>query len=531
MPSRISGALIAGAAVALISCGKQKGPPKNPPVPVAVTRVVREAVPFNITANGLVEPMQTAQVQAQVGGLLTRVTFKEGDKVQRGQVLFQIDPAPYQAALDQAEANLARDEATAANAAAEAKRYTTLVQQGYVTQEQTDQQVATARSSAALVKADSAALETARINLGWTTIRAPIAGKTGQLLVKQGNLIRGGTPQPLVLINQIQPILVHFAIPATSLPAIQQYAGKGALPVTVVPGIPPSAVAQGVSTGPTPAYTQTPSDESATEPVSSSNGTGSASTNGAPGDDPLPNAGGGGQTGTVGSGGHRRAGSATPGGPPSGPPVGTVAGPPAVSDGGTAGPAAFNGAPGGAGGQSAQGGRRPGSGGAGSTNGVTPGAPTSATPRSLPGLPGVAAPAPEHGSLSLVDNQVDTTTGTVLLKATFPNTSGQLWPGQFVATSLRLFVQDSALVVPAQAVMTGQQGTYVYLVDAAGSARQRAVTVERTSANRAVISAGLSVGDQVVTDGQSRLTPGAKVNIRGVVPPGAGGATPNTRSG
>jgi len=142
----------------------------------------------------------------------------------------------------------------------------------------------------------------------------------------------------------------------------------------------------------------------------------------------------------------------------------------------------------------------------------------------------VPAPAPAHGALSLIDNQVDTTTGTILLKATFPNADNMLWPGQFVATSVRLFTEENALVVPAQAVMMGQQGTYVYLVDGSGTAQQRQVTVERTSANTAVITSGLAEGDQVVTDGQSRLTPGAKVNIRGLVPPGAGGVTPGASS-
>jgi multidrug efflux system membrane fusion protein len=144
----------------------------------------------------------------------------------------------------------------------------------------------------------------------------------------------------------------------------------------------------------------------------------------------------------------------------------------------------------------------------------------------MPGLPGVALPAPEHGTLTLVDNQVDTTTGTVLLKAVFPNPSKTLWPGQFVATTVRLFTEENALVVPAQAVVMGQQGTYVYLVDQSGAARQRPVVVERTAANTAVIASGLTEGDQVVTDGQSRLTPGAKVNIRGLVPPGTGGTAP-----
>ena len=147
----------------------------------------------------------------------------------------------------------------------------------YVTKEQADQMIATEGSSAAATQGDSAAVETAQINLQWTTITAPITGRTGQLLVKQGNLLRAGSQQPLVLINQIRPILVHFPVPATSLPAIQLYAAKGGgvLPVTVVPGMPPSATAQPTLSGPTPAYTTEPSDDEQGESV------------GAAGDDPA----------------------------------------------------------------------------------------------------------------------------------------------------------------------------------------------------------------------------------------------------
>jgi multidrug efflux system membrane fusion protein len=118
-----------------------------------------------------------------------------------------------------------------------------------------------------------------------------------------------------------------------------------------------------------------------------------------------------------------------------------------------------------------------------------------------------------QGTLSFIDNAVDTTTGTVMLKATFPNASGTLWPGEFVSTSLRVFVERNALVVPAQAVLTGQQGTYVYVVNATATARQRLVSIERTAGNVAVIASGLSDGERVVTDGQSRVTPGGKVAI------------------
>ena len=260
MTYRTLGAVLLAASVTVACFGENKKPDR-PPIPVAVTRAVRRDVPYNLTADGVVEPMQTAQVQAQVGGILTDVTFKEGDEVKQGQVLFQIDPRPYKAALDQAAANLAKDQATYADALAEVQRYNSLVQKGYVTQETVDQMVATEGSVRATVKADSAALETARINLEWTTIRAPISGIAGQLLVKKGNLLRSGATQELVLIDQVKPILVHFALPATSLPAVQQYAAAGPLAVTVVPGMPPSATAQPVLNGPTPAYTTEPTDD------------------------------------------------------------------------------------------------------------------------------------------------------------------------------------------------------------------------------------------------------------------------------
>ncbi len=522
MNSRTLGA-VAAALLVTVSCSNDKGKQKQLPVPVAVARVTHWNVPYNIIANGTVEPMQTAQVQAQVSGILTRVTFKEGDEVKEGQILFQIDPQPYKAALDQAAANLAKDLATWTDAKAEAERYTQLVQKDYATKETLDQMIAAEGSSAAATQADSAALEQARINLQWTTITAPIGGRTGQLLVKKGNLVRSGTAQPLVLINQIQPILVHFAVPATTLPAIQQYAAKsnGALPVTVVPGLPPSATAQPTLNGPTPAYTTESSDDQQGQSVGA-------------GDDPAP--------------GSAANGSA--GGPPSGPPIGTSTGngsgnghrgghrgqpaggatgaaaDPAGTGPATAGssPTAGGGADGPPNTAGASGGQRHGVGGDSAT--ASGGAMRQRRPASMPGLPGVPMPSAEQGTLSLVDNQVDTTTGTVLLKATFPNVSRTLWPGQFVSTSIRLFTEENALVVPAQAVVMGQQGTYVYLVDQSGTARQQNVVIERTSANTAVIASGLTEGQQVVTDGQSRLTPGAKVNIRGLVPAGNGGATP-----
>ncbi|HEU4641988.1 MAG TPA: efflux RND transporter periplasmic adaptor subunit [Gemmatimonadaceae bacterium] len=356
-----SGALLG--AVLLAACSDPKTPPPAA-VPVSVARVERRDVPYEIQATGTVEPMQTVSVSSQVSGILTRVAFKEGDEVRKGQILFEIDPRPFEAALRQAQGGLAKDSAQLANAQADVKRYETLVQKDYVTTQQYDQVKTTAAALAATVESDRATVETARLNLQYATIRAPISGRAGALLVREGNLVRSET-QPLVVINQIRPILVRFAVPASNLPRIRQYAGN-TLPV------------------------------------------------------------------------H-------------------------------------------------------------------------AQPVSAPG-------APSSGTLSFMDNAVDTTTGTILLKGQFANRDGALWPGEFVNTALQLFVQRGAVVAPAQSVVQSQQGTYVFVVTQEGTANHRDVTVGRTMGDIAVIDKGLQPGEIVVTDGQLRITPGGKVQIK--TPPG-----------
>jgi multidrug efflux system membrane fusion protein len=400
------------AMVALLStsgaCAKKEEPRGRPAVPVLVARAKRAAVPYTIEANGIVIPHQASTVASQVEGIVRRVAFQEGQDVAKGQVLFEIDSRPYQAQYQVAAANLARSRATAENAQREAQRYAALAAQDYVTREQADQQRATAASTAASVAADQAALAAARFNLDNTTIRAPISGRTGALLVREGNLVHASGSTPMVVINQVSPILVRFAIPSTQLPLLQRYGTVGGLVVTATPSTGAESGADGASA-----------------PIGLSVG----------GGDP-------GQ-GTAGAG---------PGGPP----------------GGTARPA-----------------------------------------------PATAALVPiaeaENGSLSFIDNAVDTTTGTVLLKASFPNPNKRLWVGEFVATKLRLFVEENALVVPTQAVVTGQQGPYVYIVTDSGTAQQRPVRVERTAGDVSVIASGLRENEQVVTDGQARLTPNAKV--------------------
>ena len=358
--------LAAAAAFAFVlGCGEDPPPPPAP-VAVVVAPVERRPVPVEISATGTVEPAKTVAVEAQVNGLLQRVAFREGDDVKAGQMLFEIDPRPYRAALAQAEAQLVRAKAQAANAVQEEARYRALAEKQYVTAQQYEEIRANASAAQATVAANEAAVEEARLNVQYATIHAPIAGRTGSLLVREGNLVRSSSGSPLVTINQLRPILVRFAVPATNLPLIQQHRGR-------------QLVVRAEPTG-----------------------------------------------------------------------------------GGT----------------------------------------------------------PVVGRLTFIDNAVDTLTGTVMLKGEFPNTDGTLWPGAFVNTRLQLYVEQNALVVPTAAIVSGQQGSYLYLVQRDSTTRTVPVTVERPIGAEVVIRGDVSPGDQVVTDGQLRLRPGAKVQIRAAETPG-----------
>jgi membrane fusion protein, multidrug efflux system len=352
------------------ACGDHAAPVQER-VPVTVGAAERRDVPFELGATGSVEPRQTVAVQPQIGGPIVRIAFREGQDVEKGQVLFQIDPRPYQAALAQAEAFLARDRAQAANAEQEAKRYAELAEREYVTAQQYDQARTASAAAAATLAGSEAAVEEARLNLQYATIRAPISGRTGSLRVRAGNLVRVADAAPLVTINQIRPILVRFAVPAANLPLIQRYRGED----LVVRA----------------------------EPVG----------------------------------------------------------------GGT----------------------------------------------------------PTEGQLTFVDNAVDTSTGTILLKGTFPNTDGVLWPGEFVNVRLRLYVERDALVVPATAVVTGQQGSFVFVVGADSAAATKPVKLGRTAGDVAIVDGELRPGERVVTDGQLRLQQGSKVQIKSAADTAVRGTT------
>lgn len=345
--------------VAASACNPRRGG-GAPKVPVSVARVERRSLPYELEATGTVEPIRSVDVLPQVNGTILRVRFGEGDEVAAGQVLFEIDPRPYQAALQQAEGALLRDLTQAQSAAREAARYKLLASTNTVTQEDYEAKQATADAAYAAVRSDSASAAIARLNLEYATVRAPIGGRTGRLLLHEGNLVRAGS-DALVSIVQMRPILVRFPVPATNLPALRQRRGQR-LTTIAMPARDSASAVQGV--------------------------------------------------------------------------------------------------------------------------------------------------------LSFVDNQVDTATGTVLLKAQFSNRDGGLWPGEFVTITLILGIQNDAVVVPSQAVMQGQQGTYVFVVSNDGTAATQPITVERTLDSLSVV-AGVPPGSLVVTDGQLRLTPNAKVDIRG----------------
>jgi multidrug efflux system membrane fusion protein len=203
-----------------------------PAVPITATPVVTKDMPLEVSVIGAVEPYSTVAVRAQLTGELTAVNFQQGDDVQAGQELFTLDRRPLEAALQQASANLERDTAQAANARAIMQRSEELVQRGIVAREQRDTARATVAALEATLDADRAAVENAKVQLQYATIRAPIAGRTGALMVNAGNLVRANDQTPLVTINQVTPIYVSFAFPESSLAELRRFMGQGALGVT-----------------------------------------------------------------------------------------------------------------------------------------------------------------------------------------------------------------------------------------------------------------------------------------------------------
>jgi membrane fusion protein, multidrug efflux system len=220
-----------------LACHKgQAGPQAAGGVPVTVAKVQQKNVPLNVRAIGNVEPITSVTVRPQVGGVLQKVNFKEGQEVRKGDLLFEIDPRPLQSQLLQAQAMLARDEANAKDAEATARRYAALVKKEYVTQQQADNAQAQAQALKAALAADQAAVQQARLNLAYAQIRSPVSGRTGSVLVHAGNVVKA-TDDKLVVIDQVQPIYVSFSVPEQMLAQIRARAGASRLAVTAAPAL------------------------------------------------------------------------------------------------------------------------------------------------------------------------------------------------------------------------------------------------------------------------------------------------------
>jgi len=342
-------------------------------VPVVVARAETRTVPLEWEATGTVEPVASADVTAQVGGLVVRVAFREGDEVQEGAPLVQLDPRPFEATVAQAAAVLARDRAQERSARLERERAEALARQQLLATGELEDKRNAAEALAATVLADSAALVKARLDLAYATVRAPIAGRTGRLNVHVGDVVKPNDPAaPIVTLHRLRPIRVRFTIPQGDLAALRRQRESG---VRVLASA---------------------------------------------GDD---------TTWSV-------------------------------------------------------------------------------------------------GRLAFIDNEVDPATGTVLLKGEFANRDGALWPGAFARVRVRLREEANATVVPASAVSTSQQGTFCYVLKPDTTVEMRPVEVARRWQDLAVIAKGVKPGETVVTDGQIRLSPGARATIRGASTPPPAGSRP-----
>jgi multidrug efflux system membrane fusion protein len=337
------------------------GAPVQPPIPIVAGQVSIEDVPLYLTGVGTVQAYNTVNVQVRVDGQLDSVDFREGQDVKQGDRLAQIDPRPYQAALDNALANLARDQATLANARRDLGRYADTAAKGYSSRQQLDTQQSTVGSLEATVQADQATIESARVQLGYTTITAPIDGRTGIRKVDRGNIVHATDTGALVVITQIEPISVIFTLPQDVLPKVQAAEAAGALPVA--------------------AFTR---------------------------DDTT---------------------------------------------------------------------------------------------------------ALGEGTLELVDNEIDPTTGTIRLKARFPNPTRALWPGQFVNVRLQVGVARHAITVDSRVAQRGPEGSFAYVIKPDDTVEVRPIEQGQDYRGRLVVTKGLAPQERVVVDGQLRLQAGSKVSI------------------
>ena len=215
---RGAAALALGSALLLAGCAQKQAPAVREAIPVMATTVAQKDIPLQVKAIGTVEAYSTVAIRSNVSGEITAVHFTEGQDVKKGELIFTIDRRPFEAALNQAQANLARDTAQATNAQTQSERYTHLVQQGVVSRDQADTYRTAAETAKAVVEADKAAVERAKVDLSYCSIYAPITGRTGSLMIHQGNLVKANDTPIMVNINQVTPIYVTFSIPEQNLP-------------------------------------------------------------------------------------------------------------------------------------------------------------------------------------------------------------------------------------------------------------------------------------------------------------------------
>jgi multidrug efflux system membrane fusion protein len=343
--------------------------PADLPVPVVAGTAATQDVPIYLEGIGTVQAFNTVTVRSRVDGQIDKIAFAEGQDVKQGDLLVQIDPRPLQAQLEQAQAQKVSHQAQLADAKIDLARFTNLAQRGAGTQQAVDTQKALVAQLQANIQADQAAIDNAQVQLGYTTITAPLSARTGMRLVDQGNIVHATDTTGIVVLTQIEPISLVFSLPEDALPDIQREMAKGPLKVL--------------------AYSR---------------------------DDKTQLA---------------------------------------------------------------------------------------------------------EGTLELVDNQIDQTTGMIPLKATFPNKDHALWPGQFVNARLYLTVRHDGITVPAATVQRGPQGTYAYVIKPDSTVETRPVTVGQLRDGIALIDSGLSAGERVVVDGQYKLRPGARVDTRATSAPTA----------
>jgi multidrug efflux system membrane fusion protein len=363
-------AAVLSVAVIVSGCGRESGSAKggkqgrgpggsNAPVAAIIGTVMQKDVPIYLDGLGTVQAFNTVTVRSRVDGQLKKLSFKEGQDVQAGELLAQIDPDPFRTQVEQLEAKKAQDEAQLSFARVELKRDADLLAQKIVSQEVYDTQKAQVDQLVALVKSDQAAIDNAKVQLNYTTIQAPISGRTGIRFVDEGNIIHSGDSNGIVILTQLKPISAIFTLPEQSLREIQPQQAQA--PMTVV------ALDRDNST------------------------------------------------------------------------------------------------------------------------------------------------QLDEGQLAVFDNQIDTTTGTIRLKATFPNVNLKLWPGQFVNARLLLSVRTNGIVVPASVVQRGPEGAYAFIVNNDMSVKMAPVKVAQIDQGQALIDSGLTAGQRVVVDGQYKLQPGSKV--------------------